>query len=141
MIRIRNALAALGAALALGLALHAHAAPDAREHVVIQVSDGDTKTWNQALNVVKNLQKAYKGNIDVEVVAFGNGIGMLKMDSDVGNRIDETVGSGAKVVACQNTMHGRHLKPEDMLSKIGYVPSGVVELVKKQKEGWSVIRP
>jgi intracellular sulfur oxidation DsrE/DsrF family protein len=130
-------------AFAIGGPLAANAQTQAaeREHVVVQVSDDNVKTWNQALNVVKNLQKAYKGNIDVEVVAFGNGIGMLKMDSDVGNRIDETVGSGAKVVACQNTMHGRHLKPEDMLSKIGYVPSGVVELVKKQKEGWSVIRP
>ena len=29
----------------------------------------------------------------------------------------------------------------DMLPDIGYVPAGVVELMKKQKEGWAYIRP
>lgn len=112
-----------------------------REHVVVQVSDDNVKTWNQALNVVKNLQQAYNGNIDVELVAFGNGIGLLKMDSEVGNRIEETMSSGTKVLACENTMHGRKLTPGDMLARIGYVPSGVVEIVKKQKAGWAVVRP
>lgn len=113
----------------------------AREHVVIQVSDGDVKTWNQALNVVRNLQQAYRGNVEVEVVAFGNGIGMLKMDSEVATRVAETVSSGAKLLACENTMRGRNLTPEDMLSKIAFVPAGVVEIMQKQKAGWVVIRP
>ena len=113
-----------------------------KARVVIQVSDDSPKTWNQALNVVKNIQQAYgKGNAQVEVVAFGNGIGMLKMDSEVGNRIDETLQSGAHVYACQNTMHARKLSKEDMLGKIGYVPAGVVEIINRQKQGWSVIRP
>jgi len=45
------------------------------------------------------------------------------------------------VLACENTMRGRKLAPTDMLAKIGYVPSGVVEIVKKQKAGWAIIRP
>ena len=113
-----------------------------KERVVIQVSDDSPKTWNQALNVVKNIQQAYgKDKVQVEVVAFGNGIGMLKMDSEVGNRIDETLQSGAHVYACQNTMHAQKLAKDDMLSKIGYVPAGVVEIINKQKQGWTVIRP
>ena len=144
MMGIRSTLATLAVLLAIGSHVHAVAAPNdkgGREHVVIQVSDDNVKTWNQALNVVKNLQAAYKGNIDVEVVAFGNGIGMLQMDSAVGNRVNETIESGTKVVACQNTMKGHKLKPDDMLTKIGYVPAGVVEIVKKQNAGWAVIRP
>lgn len=144
MMGIRSTLATLAVLLAIGSHVHAVAAPndkEGREHVVIQVSDDNVKTWNQALNVVKNLQAAYKGNIDVEVVAFGNGIGMLQMDSAVGNRVNETIEGGTKVVACQNTMKGHKLKPDDMLTKIGYVPAGVVEIVKKQNAGWAVIRP
>ncbi len=144
MMGIRSTLATLAVLLAIGSHVHAVAAPNdkgGREHVVIQVSDDNVKTWNQALNVVKNLQAAYKGNIDVEVVAFGNGIGMLQMDSAVGNRVNETIEGGTKVVACQNTMKGHKLKPDDMLTKIGYVPAGVVEIVKKQNAGWAVIRP
>lgn len=144
MMGIRSALAALAVVLAIGNSVPTLAAPKAessREHVVIQVSDDNVKTWNQALNVVKNLQAAYKGNVDVEVVAFGNGIGMLQMDSAVGNRVNETIAGGTKVVACQNTMKGHKLKPDDMLTKIGYVPAGVVEIVKKQNAGWAIIRP
>ena len=116
--------------------------PAAKEHVVIQVSDGDTKTWNQALNVVKNLQQAYgKNKVVVRVVAFGNGIGMLQMESVVGTRVQEAMSSGTQIVACQNTMKGHHLTPQDMLSKIGYVPAGVVDIIKKERAGWAVVRP
>lgn len=132
----------IGMLAVMGLAQTAGAAGKAGEKVVIQVSDGDPKTWNQALNVVKNIQQAYgKDNVQVEVVAFGNGIGMLRMDSEVGNRIDETLQSGAHVYACENTMRGRKLSKDDMLSKIGYVPAGVVEIINKQREGWAIIRP
>ncbi|MBK7137399.1 MAG: hypothetical protein IPH73_14715 [Rhodocyclales bacterium] len=66
-------------------------AQSAKPGVVIQVSDGDTKTWNQALNVVKNVQAEYgKDKVNVELVVFGNGSGMLKFDSPLVTRIDET---------------------------------------------------
>jgi uncharacterized protein len=134
------------AGLLLGLGGHAAAtaatANAAKEHVIIQVSDGDPKTWNQALNVIRNLQEAYgKDKVDVKLVAFGNGIGMLKMDSEVGGRVADALSSGAQVVACQNTMRGRKLTADDMLSRIDYVPAGIVEIVNRQKEGWAVIRP
>ena len=120
----------------------ASVAKNVRERVVVQVSDSDPKTWNQALNVVSNLQSAYgKNDVQVEIVAFGNGIGMLQLESEVGNRIQQAVASGAHVAACLNTMRGRKLVREDMLSGIGYVGSGVVELVEKHREGWVVIRP
>jgi intracellular sulfur oxidation DsrE/DsrF family protein len=113
-----------------------------KERVLIQVSDSDPKTWNQALNVVNNLQSAYGRNeVEVEIVAFGNGIGMLRLESEVGSRIQQTLASGAHVSACLNTMRGRKLQREDMLGGIAYVPSGVVELVEKQRQGWAVIRP
>jgi intracellular sulfur oxidation DsrE/DsrF family protein len=32
------------------------------------------------------------------------------------------------------------LVPADMLPDIGYVPSGVVEVMKKQQQGWAYIR-
>lgn len=114
----------------------------AKEKVIVQVSDGDPKTWSQALNVVKNIKHAYgKDNVEVEVVAFGSGIGMLRMESEVGNRIEDTVQSGTHVYACQNTMRGIKLTKDDMLGGIGYVPAGVVEIINKQRQGWAVIRP
>lgn len=139
---IARVLASIVLAFAVSFSGFASSSAVAKERVVIQVSDDNPKTWNQALNVVRNIQKAYgRDKVDVEVVVFGHGIGMLKMDSVVGNRIEDTRKSGAHVYACQNTMRGRKLTKADMLPKIGYVPAGVIEIINKQKHGWSVIRP
>ena len=114
----------------------------ARPKVVIQVSDSDNAKWNLALNNARNIQTDLgAANVDVEVVAYGPGIGMLKMDSVVGTRIDEALGAGVKVVACENTMKGQKLTQADMLKGIGYVPAGVVEIMQKQQQGWAYIRP
>lgn len=114
----------------------------AKEQVIIQVSDGDPKTWKQALNVVRNVQNAYgKDNVEIEVVAFGHGIGMLMMDSVVGNRVDDALKAGIQVNACQNTMRGRKLSKDEMLPNIGYVPAGVIQIIARQRQGWAVLRP
>ncbi len=113
-----------------------------KQGVVIQVSDDNPKTWNQALNVVKNVQSAYgKENVDVELVVFGNGSGLLKFDSPLANRIDDTLAAGAMVSMCENTMKGQKLTQADMHPKIGYVKAGVIEIIEKSKQGWSVVRP
>ncbi|WP_126447452.1 DsrE family protein [Sulfuricystis multivorans] len=117
-------------------------ADSGRLGVAIQVSDDNVATWNQALNVVKNIQASYgKDKVEVELVVFGNGAGLLKFDSQLSNRIDDTLASGAKVLMCQNTMKAQKLTPEDMHAGIGYVKAGVVELIEKQRQGWAVIRP
>ncbi|MGB7501148.1 MAG: DsrE family protein [Azonexus sp.] len=114
----------------------------AKQGVVIQVSDDNPKTWSQALNVVKNIQDDYgKDKVDIEVVAFGLGAGMLKMDSPLANRIDDTLATGANVSMCENTMKGQKLTKDDMHPRIGYVKAGVIEIIEKQKQGWTVIRP
>ena len=114
----------------------------ARQHVVIQVSDADPGKWNLALNNARNIQRDMSaGNVDIEIVAYGPGIGMLEKDSAVAQRIDQASLSGMKISACENTMRARKLAKPDMLDGIGYVPSGVVEIMKRQQEGWSYLRP
>jgi len=114
-----------------------------KHKVVFQVSAGDPQTWNLTLNAAKNVQKELGAkNVDVEIVVFGPGIGMLKFDSAVANRIDEAVKEdGVKIVACENTMKAQKLTRDDMLASTAYVPAGVIELMKKQKEGYAYIRP
>lgn len=124
--------------------LNAFAAKPAKskEKVVMQVSDADTGKWNLALNNAKNIQQSYGADkIDIEIVVYGPGIGMLKADSAIGNRIDEAKAAGVKVVACENTMKASKLTKEDMLPDTSYVPSGVVELIKKERAGYAYIRP
>jgi intracellular sulfur oxidation DsrE/DsrF family protein len=128
------------ALMLFGFTLSAQAEP--KQGVVVQVSDDSVSTWNQALNVVKNIQTEYgKDMVDVELVVFGNGAGLLKFDSQLANRIDDTMASGAKVVMCQNSMRARKLTEADMHAGIGFVKAGVVEIIEKQKQGWAVLRP
>ena len=121
---------------------HAQQAASQRAKVVIQVSDADQGKWNLALNNAKNIQTDLgAATVDVEIVAYGPGIGMLKMDSPVSGRVDEATTAGVKVIACENTMKGQKLTRADMLNGIGYVPAGVVELISKQQQGWAYLRP
>jgi hypothetical protein len=112
----------------------------ARERVVIQVSTPDQRMWAQSLNYAENLRELYgKDNVEVEIVALGQGIGVLKLDSPLATRVADTLKSGVKVVACQVTMRRQKLQKEDMLSDIGYVPAGLGEVIKRQREGWAYI--
>ena len=114
----------------------------AKSRVVMQMSDGDAGKWNLALNNAKNLQADLgAANVDIEIVTYGPGIGMLKSDSVVGGRVAEALASGVAVVACENTMRGQKLTKPDMLGGIGYVSAGVVEIMQKQQQGWAYIRP
>lgn len=124
------------------LALPATALAADKTKVVIQVSTNDPANWNLALNNAQNIQKDLgKDNVDIEIVSFGPGIGMLKAESEVANRIVEVVDSGMPVMACQNTMRSQKLNKEDMNGKVGYVPSGVVEIIRRQQQGYAYLRP
>src|SRR5664279_4359233 len=99
-----------------------------RNRALFQVTDNDPARWNMILNNMTNLKEGV-GNepVEIELVAYGPGLNMLKADSAVKHRIADALKSGVKVNACQNTMNGMKLTPADMLPEIGYVPSGVVE--------------
>jgi intracellular sulfur oxidation DsrE/DsrF family protein len=66
---------------------------------------------------------------------------MLILESAVGNRVNDAVANGVKVVACENTMDAQKLTRADMLKSISYVPAGVIELIRKQQQGYAYIRP
>jgi len=114
----------------------------AHVRVVFQVSDDDAKKWNLTLNNVKNVQQELgAANVEIEIVTYGPGINMLKFESTVSDRVDEALKTGIKIVACENTMKAMKVGKADMMSTIGYVPGGVIEIIKKQNEGYAYIRP
>jgi len=110
--------------------------------LVVQVSDNDPAKWGLALNNAYNVMADLGAEtVDMEIVVYGPGIGMLKAGSPVAPRIANALKSGIRVVACENTMTNQKLAKSDMLPDIGYVQAGVVELMKKQQQGYAYIRP
>jgi len=133
-------LAALAIVVLAGGPAAAQPVPVAKERVVVQVSTPEQRTWNQALNYVENLQDLYgKDNVEVEIVALGWGIGMLKFDSPLATRVADAMKRGATLQACEVTMGRQKLTRQDMLPEIGYVKAGLGQIIKRQKEGWSYI--
>jgi hypothetical protein len=126
---------------ALSFRVFAQAA-EKKHRLVIQVTDNDPARWNMILNNTRNAQDDVGAqNIEIEIVAYGPGLHMLMKDSPAASRIADAVNNGVKFVACQNTMRGMKLTPDQMLPTAGYVPAGVTELMKKQEEGWTYLRP
>ena len=129
---------------ALGARPLAALAQDAtkKTRVVVQVSEADPARWNLVLNNVKNLQDDLgAGNVEIEVVAYGPGIGMLKLDAVSNSRVTDAIKAGVQVAACENTMRNQKLARADMHPNVGYVPAGVTEIVQRQRDGWAYLRP
>ena len=77
--------------------------------------------------------------VEMEVVALGLGLGVLTLDSPQGPRVADALKLGVHINACQTTMTRRKLSKEDMLPNIGIVPGGLVQIIKRQREGWAYI--
>ena len=113
-----------------------------RHKVVFQVSDNDPAKWNLALNNVRNIQQDLgRENVEVELVVYGPGLNMLKLDSAVAARVAETLGNGAGIIACENTMRSQKFGKAELLPNISFVKAGVTALMMRQREGWAYIRP
>jgi uncharacterized protein len=130
----------LAAAVLSPIAAHAQKAE--RQRVVFQVSDNDPAKWNLALNNAQNVQADLgKDNVDIEIVAYGPGLNMLKANSKVAPRLAQALDSSIGLMACENTMRKTKTTKADMYSGISYVKAGVTHIMKRQQEGWAYVRP
>ncbi len=136
----RIAAVAFGFALAFGPA--AMAADTAKKHhVIFHVTDSDPVKWNQALNNAGNLQKAVgKENIEIEIVANGPGLDMMKFESSVGNRMKDAIGAGVTILACGATMKGANLTEKDLFPGVKVTPGGVLQIMNREEAGWTYIK-
>ena len=134
----------LGFVMAFAVLTHSAVSMAAQQKakIVLQVSDNDPAKWNLALNNARNAQDDLgKDNIDIEIVVYGPGIHMLRMEATTATRVTQAIKSGISIVACENTMTAQKINKADMHDAISYVPAGVIQLMKRQQQGWAYIRP
>ena len=109
--------------------------------VVMQVSNAEPRGWHQTLNNAMALTKnAGRTNVQIEIVANGMGIGMLKFNSSEAKEVAAVLGMGVKVLACGETMKALMLERDDMLPNIGFVPGGLIEVLDRQRDGWQYVK-
>jgi len=138
--------------LTIGLAAPTLAAHGKTHRIAIQVDQNDPQVMNLVLNNATNVIEHYRGkseDVDVEIVAYGPGLHMLRTDSSpVQERIKhlkELVFPGKiQFSACNNTKQGMEKTEGHAISIVPeatIVPSGVVRLMELQEQGWSYVRP
>ncbi len=119
-------------------------------YVAIHVDESDPKVMNMALNNAKNITTYYEAQGDsvvIELVAYGPGLAMLvEGKSPVADRIAamSLELENLSFSACGNTMRKMAAKTGEevvLLDEARMVPSGVVQLVTLQEQGYAYIRP
>ena len=116
----------------------------------LQVNSNDPATMNLALNNASNVEQTYKElgeKVEIEIVAFGPGLHMLRDDtSPVKERLKAMASKSAAISfkACDNTrenMGKAEAKTIPLVAEATPVKSGVVRLMELQEQGWSYVRP
>jgi intracellular sulfur oxidation DsrE/DsrF family protein len=135
--------------LVMGTMLAFSAVVNADSHtknkIVIQVSTDDPRTQKIALNNAVNMQKMYGiDNIDIEIVAYGPGLGLLTKKSGQAKRVTSLAMQDITFSACGNTMKKVEKNTGNMpklLEGVGQVTAGVARIMELQQQGYAYIRP
>ncbi|HUW99030.1 MAG TPA: hypothetical protein VMV40_09365 [Acidiferrobacter sp.] len=110
--------------------------------IIFQISTGSPATWKVAVHNARHLtERRPRQPVRIEIVAFGPGLGMILKNSPVARDLIALHKSGVLVEASQGSLlrHGFALK--DVLPLVHYIPSGIAEIVRRERQGWAYIRP
>ena len=138
------------AVLLMNTFMFAAMAADGPHKLVLQISDNNPQKMNTVLNVAANVARHYSGQgeeVDIKIVAFNQGLHMLRSDtSPVKDRMTSFGQSMPNVEfqACNNTrtaMQKKSGKDVPIFDFAEVVPAGVVSIMELDQSGYTVVRP
>jgi len=131
--------------LAINNSYAAESDSGAAHKMVIQVSTDDPRTQNIALNNAVNLQKELgMDNVQIEIVAYGPGLGLLTKQNEQADRVKSLSQQDIKFSACGNTMkkvEKKTGKKSQLTEGVGVVKAGVRRILELQEQGYAYLRP
>lgn len=109
--------------------------------VVFDVTSGDENTQRSALRHLKMMKEAYPDS-EFELVIYGKALPMvLKKDSPFAENVRELEGSDkVSIKVCEGTMKRYEVDKSALLPWVQTVPDAIMEIVRKQSEGWGYIK-
>ena len=112
-------------------------------HTIYQLDTNDPKIITKALRNISNALEdpRLKGKIQIELVAFSGGTDALLKGSAYETPLKDLIEKGVIVSQCNNSLKERKINRDQLYDFIAVVPSGNGELIIRQAEGWSVIKP
>ena len=116
--------------------------PQAKTHIVIQITQKTPLSENIVLHNVSNILKFYgPQQVETEVVAYGPGIDLIMKNNKHAAEVKKLTQQGVMFAACENTMHAMHITKAQLNESADPVPSGAVAIVKREQQGWQYLRP
>lgn len=125
-------------------------AADGFHQLVLYLSEADMAKMNGVLDIAANVSRHYSGigeEVEIEIVAFAEGLHMLREDtSPVKRRLVNFMQSMVNVTfqACGNTLDTMERNEGDrpeLLEGVEMVQTGVAHLLQRSEEGWTLVRP
>ena len=108
--------------------------------VVWDVADADTATTAGVFRQINNAL-AQVPDMEIEVIFHGPAVfGMVKDSTVFTTRIKAAKEKGVTLAVCNNSIKRYKVDPTSINSNAIIVPSAVVELIRKQSEGWSYLK-
>jgi uncharacterized protein len=108
--------------------------------IVIQLTSSDTLVQKALLQQLKNVTEELD-SVQIEVVCHSNGISFLMNGrTRFENEIKNLKEKGVVFAACLNTLKERNIKRDEIVPLAIFVPSGLIEVIKRQEAGWSYIK-
>ncbi|BEV45019.1 hypothetical protein [Afipia carboxidovorans] len=119
--------------------------PFVEHRVILQISDNDPAKEGLIVSISYKLLEVYgPDTVDVQVVAFGPGIDLLKADNPRRQQIDSLIAQGVTFNICGytlETMERTTGKRPEMNPKAKLVPAGVPYILSLTEKNYTLVRP
>lgn len=109
--------------------------------VVFDVTSADENTQGAALRHLKLMNDSYPDS-EFELVIYGKALPMvLKEKSPFAENIQAFLGNDrVSIKVCEITLKRKEIDKDQLLPGVETVPDAIMEIVKRQSEGWGYIK-
>jgi intracellular sulfur oxidation DsrE/DsrF family protein len=109
---------------------------------VVHINFADSDRQKHGLKNVSNILKEAKGEAEIVVVCHGAGIHLLVKDkSQHADEVARLIKEKVRFAACENTLRDKSIPMDNLLPGVTTTPSGAVEVIRKQQEGFGYFKP
>jgi intracellular sulfur oxidation DsrE/DsrF family protein len=127
-------------ALLMSMIAFAGFAQEKKLSVVWDLSSADTTIQAAVFRQINNA-RAQVPDLQVEVVFHGQAVLAVLNDSlQFASRVKLAKEKGVTLAVCNNSLKRLKIDPSKLMPETTVVPSAVVELIKKQADGWSYLK-
>ena len=118
----------------------AASAQEKKLSVVWDLSSADTTVQAAVFRQINNA-RAQVPDLQIEVVFHGQAVFAVMNDSlQFASRVKLAKEKGVTLAVCNNSLKRLKIDPSKLMAETTVVPSAVVELIKKQADGWSYLK-